>query len=54
MYRLQESNRKLIEIFEAKIKSKLDEIWGTSEEAEMENDVQDEQEGSQEIGDSVL
>jgi len=23
-----ESNRKLIEIFEAKIKAKLDEIWG--------------------------
>ena len=25
---LVESNRKLIEIFEAKIKAKLDEIWG--------------------------
>jgi restriction endonuclease S subunit len=27
---LVESNRKLIEIFEAKIKAKLDEIWGTN------------------------
>lgn len=27
---LVEPNRKLIEIFEAKIKVKLDEIWGTS------------------------
>jgi len=26
-----ESNRKLIEIFEAKIKAKLDEIWGEGE-----------------------
>ena len=26
--RALESNRKLIEIFEAKIKAKLDEIWG--------------------------
>ena len=25
---LVEANRKLIEIFEAKIKAKLDEIWG--------------------------
>jgi len=25
-----ESNRKLIEIFEAKIKAKLDEIWGAA------------------------
>jgi len=25
---LVESNRKLIEIFEAKIKAKLDEVWG--------------------------
>lgn len=25
---LVESNRKLIEIFEAKVKAKLDEIWG--------------------------
>ena len=27
---LVESNRKLIEIFEAKIKAKLDEIWGSA------------------------
>ena len=27
---LVESNRKLIEIFEAKIKAKLDEIWGAA------------------------
>jgi len=26
----KESNRKLIEIFEAKIKAKLDEIWGAA------------------------
>ena len=29
---LIESNRKLIEIFEAKIKAKLDEIWGGHDE----------------------
>jgi len=28
-----EANRKLIEIFEAKIKAKLDEIWGESDGA---------------------
>ena len=28
-----ESNRKLIEIFEEKIKAKLDEIWGEEESA---------------------
>jgi len=27
---LVESNRKLIEIFEAKIKAQLDEIWGSA------------------------
>jgi len=27
-----ESNRKLIEIFEAKIEAKLDEIWGGHDE----------------------
>ena len=27
---LVEANRKLIEIFEAKIKAKLDEIWGAA------------------------
>jgi len=27
---LVESNRKLIEIFEAKIKARLDEIWGSA------------------------
>ena len=31
---LVDSNRKLIEIFEAKIKAKLDEIWGRSEEGD--------------------
>ena len=30
---LVESNRKLIEIFDAKIKAKLDEIWGEEESA---------------------
>ncbi|MBI3058371.1 MAG: hypothetical protein HYY81_03560 [Deltaproteobacteria bacterium] len=30
---LVEANRKLIEIFEAKIKTKLDEIWGASDDA---------------------
>ncbi len=38
---LVESNRKLIEIFEAKIKAKLDEIWGKAEEEVTANDPQD-------------
>jgi len=29
----EKSNRKLIEIFEAKIRAKLDEIWGEEESA---------------------
>ena len=31
--KLVESNRKLIEIFEAKIKAKLSEVWGESDDA---------------------
>ena len=38
---LVDSNRKLIEIFEAKIKAKLDEIWGRSEEGITANDPHD-------------
>jgi restriction endonuclease S subunit len=51
---LVESNRKLIKIFEVKIKAKLDEIWGTGEEADSENDSQDRQERTQDIGDSLV
>jgi restriction endonuclease S subunit len=51
---LVDSNRKLIEVFEAKIKAKLDEIWGAGEDTGKENDVQDGQEGLQDIGDSML
>jgi type I restriction enzyme M protein len=34
---LVDSNRKLIQIFEAKIKAKMDEIWGTTEEVTANN-----------------
>ncbi|MEX0802829.1 MAG: N-6 DNA methylase [Candidatus Binatia bacterium] len=36
--KLVESNRKLIEIFETKIKAKLDEIWGTTENTGTESE----------------
>ena len=52
--KLVESNRKLIEIFEAKIKAKLDEIWGTAEEVDKESDVQDAQRGNQDIADNLV
>lgn len=51
---LVESNRKLIEIFEAKIKAKLDEIWGTAKGADTKNDAEDVQVIRQEIGDSMV
>lgn len=51
---LVQSNRKLMEIFEAKIKAKLDEIWGTAEEPDRESDTQDAQMESQEIRDSMV
>lgn len=51
---LVDSTRKLIEIFEGKIKAKLDEIWGTGEEADRKNDAQDVQESAQDIGDSLV
>jgi type I restriction enzyme S subunit len=50
---LVESTRRLIEIFEAKIKAKLDEIWGTVKEADRENDALEVEEGTQDIGDSL-
>jgi len=34
-----ESNRKLIEIFEGKMRGKLDEIWGKSDEKVIVNDA---------------
>jgi len=46
---LVESNRKQIEIFEAKINAKLDGIWGTGEDVDSENYAQDSQEGTQHI-----
>jgi restriction endonuclease S subunit len=51
---LVDSNRRLIEIFETKIKAKLDEIWGRVEEAVRENNVQDVQEDPQDIGESMV
>ena len=44
----------LIEIFEAKINEKLDEIWGTGEEGERGNDAQAVGEGIQDIGVSLV
>ena len=37
---LVEANRKLIEIFEAKIKAKLDEIWGEEKSETSRREVQ--------------
>jgi restriction endonuclease S subunit len=51
---LVESNRKLIEIFEAKIKAKLDEIWGTSEEADRVNETQGVREDTQDVSESLV
>jgi restriction endonuclease S subunit len=51
---LVESNRKLIEIFEAKIKAKLDEIWGPAEEADRARVTEDVQIETQEIGGSLM
>jgi restriction endonuclease S subunit len=51
---LVESNRKLIEIFEAKIRAKLDEIWGAGKEADPENDAQGVQERTHDVGDSLV
>lgn len=50
---LVESNRKLIEIFEAKIKATLDSIWGTVEEAVGEYVARGIEEGTQDIVDSL-
>jgi hypothetical protein len=51
---LVESNRKLIQIFEVKIKAKLDEIWGAGQEATTESDAQDVEERTQDIRDSLM
>ena len=49
-----ESNRKLIQIFEVKIKTKLNEIWGENQEeipASAQDDVEMEE---QDIGDNTM
>jgi restriction endonuclease S subunit len=51
---LVESNRKLIEVFKGKIKAKLDEVWGRGEEVDGENDAEVVQEGTQDMGDSLV
>ena len=49
-----DSNRKLIEIFDAKIKAKLDEIWGRSEEGITANDPQDVEIEEQDIAENSV